>query len=95
MTRLFVTPRAARDLEEIADAIANDNPAAAEKLIARLQEASELLGERPRLGMARPDIAADLRHFPVGNYLILYREVEDRVEIVRYTHERRLLRDLI
>jgi len=95
MTRLVITPQAERDLEKIGDNIAGDNPAAADKLIARLQEVSELLGERPRLGMARPDIAADLRHFPVGNYLVLYRDIGDGVEIVRYAHGRRRLQDLV
>jgi toxin ParE1/3/4 len=33
-----------------------------------------LLGENPQLGQARPDIAPDMRYFPVKNYLILYRE---------------------
>jgi hypothetical protein len=27
------------------------------------------------MGMARDDIAAGVRHFPVGRYLILYREL--------------------
>jgi hypothetical protein len=40
------------------------------------------------------DIAAGLRHFPVGRYLILYREIDNRVEIVRYVHGMRRLRGL-
>jgi toxin ParE1/3/4 len=95
MTRLVITPRAAADLEDIGDYIAEDKPAAADRLVARLREASELLGETPRLGMARPDIAPDVRHFPIGNYLILYRALGDGAEIVRYVHGRRRLRDLV
>ena len=56
---------------------------------------AELLAQNPRVGMARDDIAEGVRHFPVGNYLILYRLLEDGVEIVRYAHGRRRLRDLI
>jgi hypothetical protein len=36
------------------------------------------------MGMAREDIAAGVRHFPVGNHLILYRDLGDGVEVVRY-----------
>ncbi len=38
------------------------------------------------MGPARPDLAADLRYFVVGAYLILYRESDDSVEIVRVVH---------
>jgi toxin ParE1/3/4 len=46
------------------------------------------------MGMARDDIAAGMRHFPVGNYLILYRVLGDGVEVVRYVHGMRRLQDL-
>jgi hypothetical protein len=39
------------------------------------------LGETPGLGVARPDVRTDLRMFPVGNYLILYRPIEAGVEV--------------
>ena len=38
------------------------------------------------LGPARPDIAPDLRYFPVRRYLILYRQITDGIEIVRVVH---------
>jgi toxin ParE1/3/4 len=44
--------------------------------------------------MSREDIAEGIRHFPVGSYLILYRIVSDGIEVVRYVHSRRRLRDL-
>ena len=40
----------------------------------------------PGMGVARPDIRPELRTFPVGNYLILYREIENGAEIVRVVH---------
>jgi plasmid stabilization system protein ParE len=33
--------------------------------------------------------------FPVGNYIILYRNVGDGIEVVRYVHGRRRLPDVI
>lgn len=38
------------------------------------------------MGRLRPDIAPELRYFVVGNYLILYRTVENGIQIVRVIH---------
>ncbi len=46
------------------------------------------------MGPARPDLAAGLRYFIVGNYLVLYREAPDGVEIVRVVHGARHLPNL-
>ncbi len=86
MNRLIVTPHAAADLEEIGDYIALDNPAAAMRTIERLEEISILLRDNPRVGAMRDDIAKGMRSFPVGSYLILFRSLDDGVEIVRYVH---------
>ena len=45
--------------------------------------------------MARDDLATGVRYFPVGNYLILYRDLGDGIEVVRYVHGRRRLPGLI
>jgi toxin ParE1/3/4 len=94
LNRLLITPRAAADLEEIGDYIALDNPAAAARVIDRLEEVSLLLSERPRIGTSRDDVAKGVRAFPVGNYLILFRTLTDGVEIVRYVHGARQMRGL-
>ena len=95
MNRLILTPRAAADLEEIGDYIALDNPAAAVRTIDRLQEISALLRDNPRIGTMRDDIARGVRSFPVGSYLILFRSLDDGVEIVRYVHGARQQQGLI
>ncbi|RBP10518.1 toxin ParE1/3/4 [Roseiarcus fermentans] len=69
MNRLVVTPRAAADLEEIGDYIALDNPAAAVRMIERLEDISVLLRDNPRVGTIRDDIAKGVRSFPVGSYV--------------------------
>ena len=51
-----------------------------------IEEKLLLLADQPGLGPARPDIAPDLRNFPVRRYLILYRQITDGVEIVRVVH---------
>lgn len=81
-SRLRHTARAEEDLIEIWTYIARDSPRAADRLLDRHDRKSVLLAQSPYIGMARNDIAEGVRHFPVGNYLILYRLLEDGVEIV-------------
>jgi toxin ParE1/3/4 len=92
--RLLRTAQAEQDLIDIWAYIARDNPAAADRLLDRLDEKSQALARNPRIGMAREDVAAGVRHFPVGKYLILYRDLGDGVEVVRYVHGMRRLQDL-
>ncbi len=77
------TAKAEADLEDIYLYIAQDNPTAAHKLLSAIDRKANLLAENPLLGQARPEIAAGLRHFPVGRYLLLYREIPDGIELVR------------
>ena len=72
--------------------IARENPAAADRLLDRIDAKCRLLAENPRLGPDRSDIRPGLRYFIVGRYVILYRAVEDGVEIVRVVHGARDLR---
>jgi toxin ParE1/3/4 len=93
--RLRRTARAEEDLIEIWAYIARDNPPAADRLLDLLDEKSRILAHDPKLGAARDDIAVGVRHLPVGNYLILYRDIGDGIEVVRYVHGMRLLRNLV
>jgi toxin ParE1/3/4 len=72
---------ALHDLDEIFQYIARDNPAAAARLVARIEQAAARIGETPFVGQAtrRPRF----RRFPVGNYLIVY-EVGPEEVIVHY-----------
>lgn len=93
--RLIRAAQAEEDLIQIWTHIALDNPKAADRLLDTLDEKSRLLAENPGLGVRRPDIVPGVRSFPAGSYLILYREVEGGVEIVRYAHGARRLQDLV
>jgi toxin ParE1/3/4 len=44
-----------------------------------------MLAVQPRLGPARPDIAEDLRLFPIQR-CVLYRELPDSIKVVRVVH---------
>jgi toxin ParE1/3/4 len=67
--RLFRTRRARRDLIEIWEQIAADNPAAADALLDRIDDACSRLIDHPRLGPARDDIRSGLRYVIVGDYV--------------------------
>lgn len=45
-----------------------------------------MLADNPQIGRYRPDIAPELRYFISGRYLILYRTLNDGVQIVRFIH---------
>lgn len=93
--RLIRTTQAEEDLIEIWTYIAQDNPRAADRLLDTLDEKSRQLADNPRLGAERPDIAPAVRSWRVGSYLILYREHDGGVEVVRYAHGARRLHDLV
>ena len=59
--RLRLSPRAAADLEEIADYIARDNPVRAATFVAELEAKCQAVAETPDLYPARPDLAPGLR----------------------------------
>ena len=89
------TAQADEDLMDIWVYIAQDNPKAADKLSDEIENKLVLLAGQPYLGPARPDIAPELRYFPVGSYLLLYREIADGIEVVRVIHGARRLNNLL
>lgn len=91
--RITITPQAEDDLAEIFAYIATDNPAAARRLVATFEEKGELLAEFPGIGSPYPRRRARL--YPVGSYLILYRETSKGIEVLRYVHGRRDLRRVL
>ena len=86
MASFIRTRSAEEDLIAIWTRIAEDDAAAADRLLDRIDEVCALLAENPQLGPARQDLRPDLRYFTVTGYLILYRERKGGVEIVRVVH---------
>jgi toxin ParE1/3/4 len=89
MAQVFFTRAAREDLIDIWTHIARDDPAAADRVLDRLDEVAAHLTENPRMGPARDDIRPGLRYLVSGSYLLLYRIVGDDIEIVRAVHGRR------
>lgn len=82
-------PQAEADIAEIAVYIAYDNKSAAHGWAASIFRQCERLSDMPQLGVARDDLRPGLRMMPTGKYIILYRQNEDAVEIVRVLDGRR------
>jgi toxin ParE1/3/4 len=86
MNQYRVSETARSDLDEIWFYIAQDDPEAADKFMRALVSRFPLLASMPEMGQQREELAARLRSFPVGNYIIFYRPMENGVEISRVLH---------
>ena len=87
MARLTITAHARSDLKEIHNHIAKDNPEAAKRFIERLRAKARQLAETPGIGRSRgEDLRPDLLSFPVGHYVLFYREQPDGIVLVRVIH---------
>lgn len=97
---LFTRFQAKSDIVEMADHIAQDSLESAEAFIAAVEATLLLLAEMPGVGATREyqDPALfGLRIWPVqgfGRYLIFYREVSGRLEVVRVLHAARNIAQL-
>ncbi|RZN08432.1 type II toxin-antitoxin system RelE/ParE family toxin [Bradyrhizobium genosp. SA-3] len=86
--RPFKSPQTEIDLTAIWDYIAKDNLRAADALLVRIEATFDMLAETAFAGRERSELRAELRSFPVGNYVIFYVPIADGVEIVRVMHGR-------
>lgn len=85
------TQRAERDIEQIADYVTTQSgrQSAGQDFFDRLEECLKNLADQPLMGPARDDLAVGLRYQPFERYLILYRVMDDGVEIDRLIHAAR------
>lgn len=77
------------NLDAEADYISRDSPAAAERLVAAIEDGLELLARHPAMG--RPGRVEGTRELviPGTPYIIPYRVRADRVEVLRVFHAAR------
>lgn len=76
-------PRARQDLIEIWTYIADDNEAAADGVLDRIDGVLVMLADNPLIGRERPELAASLRSFPVGSYVLFYLPTAGGIDLVR------------
>lgn len=86
MTGIRYTEDAVRDLEEIYRYIAEDNINAAIQHRQRLRQRCLGLVDYPRIGRKREEIRPGLRSVTEGDYVILYRIVDNEVVVSRVIH---------
>ena len=68
---------------------AEDSLDQADRWIDKLDEKFGILATQPLMGRAREELAADLRSFPFGRYVIFYMPVQDGIDVVRVLHSAR------
>src|SRR5258706_3757792 len=86
MASVVVRPRASEDLAEVWAYIAQDSVKHADRFAVLIDDHFRALARRPLMGRSRPELAPELRSFPVGHYVIFYLPLPKGVEIVRVLH---------
>ena len=86
MSQFRISTQAAQDIGNIWKYVAPNNLKAANRLFDTLRESFPKLAKFPQLGRERSELAPFLRTFPVKNYLIFYRPIDEGIEIVRILH---------
>ena len=89
MPRVRRTPASRGDYREIHDYIALDSPQNSAAVLSRFDARLEMLARNNLIGRPRPELAANLRSFPEGNYVIFYRPIDDGIELIRVLHSAR------
>jgi len=89
MKPVVFNPAAVRDLDDITQFIANDNPRASIEVRCAILDTADLIGRFPLIGFQpafRSKRHVGVRFLTVKkyrNYLVFYRESESEVEILR------------
>jgi toxin ParE1/3/4 len=86
MARPYLTDRAETDLQHIWEAVAEHSRVYADRLIEQITSKAQMLADMPGVGRRREDLLSFLRSYPLGNYVIFYRLVDDGIEVIRVLH---------
>ena len=92
MVRYRISAKADRDLIDIWTHIAMDSEQAADRFHDLLCSKFRALGGSPGMGTGANQIAPNPRKFPVGEYIIYYRQARGAIVITRVLHGKRLLK---
>jgi len=90
MSGFVLHPAALQDINEIWEFIATENLEAADRVVAELRQAIELLVEFPEMGFRREELTSKpLRFHPVRDLLIAYAPEEKPLLVLAVLHARR------
>ena len=89
MAGVLLSSVAERDLADIWDYIARDNPDAADRLLCQIDTQARFYGVNPGLGTPYTELFRGLRSFAVGEYVGFYLPFAEGIRIVRILHRAR------
>lgn len=93
MAKLNFTIQAFEDLENILDYISKDSVSIAKSFVQSIINKAEILEIFPNSGRIVPEInKTDLRELIHGNYRIIYKVYDDKIDIITIYHSARLLK---
>ena len=73
-------------MEAIGDYIGADNPKRAVSFVQELREQCRRIAQNPLGYQPRPELAANLRSYAYGHYVIFFEVTSEEVAIVRVLH---------
>lgn len=76
-------PQTETALRAIWDYIANRSLRAADVVLVEMEAKFDFLADTPFAGRSRPELAQNIRSFPVGSYVIFYITVPTGIDVVR------------
>jgi toxin ParE1/3/4 len=94
VSRYTISQPAIRDLESISAYFADVNVEAGEKFLQGFNKRCQQLVCFPSIGRSYEDLQTGLRGLPLDGYIILYRTMNDEIEIVRVVNGRQDLGSL-
>ncbi|MFN6563085.1 MAG: type II toxin-antitoxin system RelE/ParE family toxin [Nostoc sp. ChiSLP01] len=83
MKRHIISPEASQDLSEIIDYFVTKNINAGESFVEKFDKKCRYLASFPNMGRSYENIKVNLRGVPLDGYIILYRVIDNGIEIVR------------
>ena len=88
MSQYIISLPAIRDLESISAYFADVNIEAGESFLQGFSKRCKQLASFPNIGRRYDDLQIGLRGLPLEGYIILYRLINDGIEIVRVVNGR-------
>jgi len=83
---ITLSDQARVNLLEIHAYISRDDHDAAKRVVRKIWDTIVFLSENPVAGRSREDLSPDLRSYPVGNYLVLFRIDRTEIKVSRVVH---------